>query len=127
MLEIIKDIRDNQRKNSEELLKQTVTLTKMEADVRRNADDLVEHKRRSEANEKLIGINTTLIEKHAVALENLHKDNEVKIQANKDDIDELKKPVEAKKYMYKKYMKIGGAVSLGISILAGLAKLFGLF
>ena len=42
-------------------------------------------------------------------------------------IDALEKPVEVKKYLYKKYMKVGGVISLTLAIAVAIAKLAGLF
>ena len=39
----------------------------------------------------------------------------------------LEAPTKAKQYLYKKYMKVGGVVSLTISIIAGITKILGLW
>ena len=42
-------------------------------------------------------------------------------------LDLLEKPGEAKKYLYKKYMKVGGVISITLTIMVAAAKLAGLF
>lgn len=39
----------------------------------------------------------------------------------------LEAPIEAKKYLYKKYMKIGGIISITLTIIVAAAKIAGLF
>ena len=106
MIQLMKEMRDEQRdhaKNSSTHREETVKW-QVQADARteRIEHDLREHKEGVIQNRSVIN------------------SQDVRIVS-------LEKPVEAKKYLHKKYMKIGGVLSVTITIVLGLAKLFGLF
>jgi len=90
-----------------------------------NRKELQEYKARGEKNEEYIKQNLSLIESHTSKLSDLHAKNYESIQKNKEDIDKINLPIEAKEYLYKKYMKIGGALSLLLGIAALVLKLMG--
>jgi len=64
-------------------------------------------------------------------LKKLHIQNSEKIDLYKTELDKriskLEDPIKAKEYLYKKYIKVGGAITLTCAIIGGIAKVVGLF
>lgn len=106
MLELMKEMREEQKEHAKNssLHREETVKWQAQADARteRIEVDLREHKE-------------GVIQNRAVLASNM-----VRIEA-------LERPVAAKKYLYKKYMKIGGAISITLTIVGGIAKLAGLF
>lgn len=104
MLQLIKDMRDEQRehaKNSAAHREETVKWqAQTDARTERIEVDLREHK------EGVI-------------------QNRGSIKINDDRLEALEKPVHAKEYLRKKYMKVAGVISITLGIVAGIAKLAG--
>ena len=53
--------------------------------------------------------------------------NRTSVKLNNERLNALEEPNKVKKYLYKKYMKWGGAIGLTLTILGGIAKFFGWF
>lgn len=115
VIDLLKEVRDEQREQGK-------CLSRMEADVSRNTDDMVKH-----------------IENN-VLLKALHEDNQRRIVKNEEFIQgnqaegklgisarvgKLEAPAKAKEYFRSKYMKWAGVISITVGIGAGLGKIFG--
>jgi len=64
-------------------------------------------------------------------LKQLHQQNAEKISLYKEEMNNrlnvLEEPIKAKAYLYKKYIKIGGFLTLTSAIIVAISKLSGLF
>lgn len=107
ILDLLKEVRDDQKKHGTELAKQSACLENMDADfkelkatVRENTDDIAHHIKRTDI------------------LEALHKDNQKKIDLNEERLDKLEEPIKAKEWIKKYMITISAVITALVSIAA---------
>lgn len=91
--DLVKEIKDDQKEITVKLQEQSECLIRMENDVRRNADDLKEHMRRTEL------------------LEKLHEKNATKISEVEKKVEEIQEPTKIKKLLISKVLKTAGLIT----------------
>jgi gas vesicle protein len=121
VFELLKEVREDQKKHGIELAKQSTLLDNVEGDLKelkttvsRNTDDIAHHIRRTDL------------------LQELHKDNENAIAKNAEQIEEsaarldkLEEPVKAKEWVKNNIITISAVVTALASIAAFLFEKFG--
>jgi hypothetical protein len=111
ILDLLKEVREDQKEHGKELSKQSAYLTSMDADIKemkpivsKNTDDIFYHIRRTDL------------------LEQLHKDNQKKIALSEQRIAKLEEPVKAKEWLKKHIIAVSAVITAIISIVAALLK-----
>jgi cob(I)alamin adenosyltransferase len=104
--DLLQEVRAEQRKQSEELAKQSVWLVSIQKDVSRNTDDLSEHIRRTEILEENLQIQQN------------------KIETVEDRVEKLEWPSKVKEFVFNKYIKWAGAISVTVGIVFTILKIF---
>lgn len=121
VFELLKEVREDQKKHGIELAKQTADLNNLKQDVselkttvNKNTDDIAHHIRRTDL------------------LQELHRDNQEAIKENADNIeksvvrlDKLEEPVKAKEWIKTHMVTISAVVTALASIAAFLIEKFG--
>lgn len=114
--DLLKEVRADQKRHSEELAKQSSYLDKMDRDLERlkdvtekNTKDIEEHIRRTDL------------------LEDLHKLNEGKIELNNQRLAILEEPVKAKAWIKKNLLSLSSTAAALSAIAALIAKIKGLW
>lgn len=107
LLDLLKEVREDQKQHGKELSKQSVYLETMDADVKelkttvsKNTDDIAHHIRRTDI------------------LEALHKDNQAKIERSEERLDKLEEPVKAKAWVKAHIVSIISVLTAIASIVA---------
>jgi hypothetical protein len=108
--DLLQEVRSEQRKQSEELCNQTLQLLSIQKDVSANTNDLSEHIRR-----------TDLLEEQTNILRN---STDCKIQTLNDRIVALEWPSKVKEFIFNKYVKWAGAISVAVGIIYSVLRIF---
>jgi uncharacterized FlaG/YvyC family protein len=111
LYDLLKEVREDQKKHSDELMHQSGTLMVIKRDVEINTADLTEHKE---------GV-AQAKEQNRLVREELYL---IKGQIEKE-IDKLKEPSKFKEWLYSKYMKYITVVSITLGVVGGVAKILG--
>jgi chromosome segregation ATPase len=121
VFELLKEVREDQKKHGIELAKQTADLDNLKQDVRelktdvsQNTDDLAHHIRRTDLLQELHRDNQDAIQK-----------SEQKIEENEARLDKLEEPVKAKEWIKTHIVTISAVVTALASIAAFLIEKFG--
>jgi len=108
MLDLLKEMREDQKNQGNEISKHGVYLERLDSDVQemkvtvsKNTEDVAEHMRRTDL------------------LEKLHRDNQARIELNERRLDSLEEPVKARAFLKKHAFAI-------VSFLAALASVVAL-
>lgn len=119
LYDLVKEIREDQKKHGEELAKQSVSLNSLGAEQTEIKKDLKYHIKRTDE-----------VQESNKMLTELHQDNQKKIQQNETRIKLLEEPIEEKKAVdkykerlrkhWKYWLGIGGIIAGIVSKLAGL-------
>lgn len=106
LLDLLKEVREDQKEHGKELSKQSAYLEGMDADVKelkstvsKNTEDIAHHIRRTDI------------------LEKLHKDNQAKIAQGERRLDKLEEPGKAIEWLKKHIIAISGVIAAIASIL----------
>jgi len=128
--ELLKEVRDDQKKTNEILTKHGVSLSNLDKTVEGNADLLVSLDKNVERNTADLEVHI----KRTDILEDLHRDNQSLINSNKKTIEThrhkiklLEEPARFKQLLKKKYISILTIVSLTAGAIVGIIKVFDLF
>ena len=107
LLDLLKEVREDQKNHGKELAKQSAYLENMDSDVkelkasvRQNTDDIAHHIKRTDM------------------LEELHKDNQRKIELGEARLEKLEEPIKAKAWIKAHIVAILGVVGTIATILA---------
>lgn len=107
LYDLLQEVREDQKQHSRELYKQSAYLENMDSDVKelkttvgRNTEDIAHHIRRTDI------------------LQDLHKDNQRKIEMSEARIDKLEEPIKAKEWVKKNVIAISAIITTLISIAA---------
>lgn len=107
LLDLLKEVREDQKAHGKELSKQSAYLENMDTDVRelkssvsKNTEDIAHHIRRTDI------------------LEKLHLDNQAKIAQGEIRINKLEEPGKAISWLKKHLIAITGVIATIVSILA---------
>jgi hypothetical protein len=107
VFELLKEVREDQKKHGTELAKQSAYLENMDSDVKQlkgevaqNTKDLAHHIKRTDI------------------LETLHRDNQKKIELSETRLENLEEPVKAKEWLKKHVVTIVSVVTAIASIVA---------
>jgi len=121
VFELLKEVREDQKKHGIELAKQTADLdnlkqdvSELKEDVSRNTEDVAHHIRRTDLLQELHKDNQQAIEK-----------NELKIVESEARLDKLEEPVKAKEWIKSHIVTISAVVTALASIAAFLIEKFG--
>lgn len=117
--DLLKEVRDEQRDQGK-------CLTRMEVDIKRNTEDLIDHMEQTKTVKDLHAQNEKRIEYNEMFL---YGD---KVKDKEDHgivgrVEDLEAPAKAKAYLRKKYMVWAGVISVTVGIAVGLGKIFGWF
>lgn len=120
ILDLLKEVREDQKKHGTELAKQSVYLEKMESDVSelkatvsRNTDDIAHHIRRTDLLQEMHNDNQAAIKKNAA-----------EIAASVARLDKLEEPVKAKAWIKTHLVTISAVVTALASVAAFLIEKF---
>jgi phage terminase large subunit-like protein len=107
LLDLLKEVREDQKSHGKELAKQSAYLEDVDSNVKdlkvtvaKNTDDIFHHIRRTDL------------------LEALHKDNQKKIEQTEMRVSALEEPVKAKEWLKKHIVAISGVVAAIATVLA---------
>jgi hypothetical protein len=107
ILDLLQEVREDQKEHGKELSKQSVYLENMDADVKElkasvniNTADIAHHIRRTDI------------------LEDLHKDNQARIVSGEARLEKLEEPVKAKAWFKKHMIAISAIITALVSIAA---------
>mgnify|MGYP001607412613 CR=1 FL=1 len=107
LLSLLKEVREDQKQHGQELAKQSAYLEGMDSDVKglkdtvsRNTNDISYHIKRTDI------------------LEQLHKDNQARINQGEQRLDKLEEPGKAIAWLKKHIITLSGVVAAIVSILA---------
>lgn len=107
LLELLKEVREDQKQHGQALAKQSAYLENMDVDVKelkvtvaRNTEDISHHIRRTDI------------------LEELHKDNQKKISQSEKRLERLEEPGKAISWLKKHIIAISGVIAAIASVLA---------
>lgn len=108
---LLKEVREDQKKHGDELMHQSNTLVAIQKDVEINTRDLTEHKEGVVQN------------RDSIHMFRKELDN-VKETFGKE-IEKLKEPIRFKEYVYNRYTKIAGVITVTVGIVAGILGILG--
>lgn len=107
LLELLREVREEQKQHGKELVKQSTYLEGMDSDIKelkpvvqKNTEDISHHIRRTDL------------------LEDLHRDNQKRIELSELRLQKLEEPVKAKAWLKKHIVAITGVIAAMTSILA---------
>lgn len=114
ILDLLKEVREDQKEHGKELNKQSAYLQTMDADIKeikpvvaKNTEDIAYHIRRTDL------------------LQDLHIDNQKRIEMSEQRIEKLEVPVKAKEWVKNHLVTISAVVTALASMAAFLIEKFG--
>ncbi|HLD91715.1 MAG TPA: hypothetical protein VI911_12010 [Patescibacteria group bacterium] len=113
LYDLLKEVRDEQRRHGDELSYQSAALNFIREEVKVNTVDLKEHKEGVIQNREALRI--------------LKEDFEKSKKEIDSEIDKLKEPDKFKSWMYGKYVKIAGIITVTTGVIAGIFKVLSYF
>ena len=107
LFELLTEVREDQKEQGKLLAKQSVYLENMDSDVKelkqtvsRNTEDIAHHIKRTDL------------------LQDLHRDNQAKIEKSEERLNALEEPVKAKEWIKKHMVTITSVLAAIVSVAA---------